>query len=279
MENDYIILKQQLEQLKKTTQNFSIGKSVLGEDITCFVIGDNVGLSPILVQGAIHAREYITSFLIIKMIEYLKNFAINRQIFFVPLVNPDGVRICFEGYEFIKDENKRNLIKKIIGSKDRRLYKANANGVDLNVNFDANWATGKQNIFSPAMENFVGYSPNSEQEVRALIDLTNKINPILTLSYHSKGEVIYYGYKGQSKKTMLEQKKYLKILTKTTGYLPIFTSGSAGGYKDWCLLKKDIVGFTIEVGKDYLSHPISSKYLQEIFDKNKQSILKLLEEL
>ena len=41
-------------------------------------------------------------------------------------------------------------------------------------------------------------------------------------------------------------------------------------------MKLGIVGFTIEVGNDKLSHPIKLNNLQSIFDKNKNVILSLL---
>ena len=279
MENDYYNLMAKLQKLRTTVNNFSIGKSTLGEDIWGFVLGEKTDKRPIIIQAGIHAREYITSFLLLEMIENLKEKSFDRQIIFVPIVNVDGVRICFEGYNFIRQDKQRELIKNLLKNFNKSLFKANANGVDLNVNFDANWGNGKSNVFRPSQENYIGPSPNSENEVKALINLTNYFNPVLTLSYHSKGEVIYYGYYGQSNKTKIQQAKLLKVISKTTGYQPIFTKDSAGGYKDWCLLKKDIVGFTIEVGNDNLSHPISSQYLKEIFDKNSQVVINLLKEL
>ena len=60
------------------------------------------------------------------------------------------------------------------GSTDFSYWKANANAVDMNVNFDAGWGKGVQNVFCPAPANFVGYYPNSEREVRSIIDFSLK---------------------------------------------------------------------------------------------------------
>lgn len=276
MSEIYSLLKNKIEELKKNTKYFIAGKSQLGEDIIAFEIGSRTDKT-ILVQGSIHAREYITAFLLIEIIRYLKNFEIDGRVIIVPLANPDGVRICLEGYEFIEKKEQREIVKNILKRSDRKLYKANANGVDLNVNFDANWGQGASNFFDyPWYENYVGKYPNSEVEVRTLIDLTKKVAPFLTLSYHSKGNVIFYGFEGQSKKSKENEKKYLEVIVDKTGYAPIFTQNSTGGYKDYCLLKLDIIGFTIEVGNDYLSHPIGLEQLDSIFNRNKDLIIELL---
>ena len=266
---------EQIEELKKNTKYFVYGKSELGEDLVAFELGE--GDKTILVQGSIHAREYINSFLLISIIKYLKNFTLNGRAVIIPLSNPDGVRICLEGADFIENKEKRELVKNILSNSNQKLYKANANGVDLNVNFDAKWGEGASNTkISPSSENYIGPYPNSESEVKALIDLTIKESPFLTLSYHSKGNVVYYGFEGQKENTLLYQKKYLDVIVSTTNYTPIYTRNSTGGYKDYCLYVLGILSFTIETGKDYLSHPIGLENLDTIFNENKDLIINLL---
>lgn len=269
-------LKFEIEQLKHKIKNYVIGKSVLGEDIICFEVGSNEKKS-ILIHGGIHAREYITCFLVIELIKFISKQNIDGKIYFIPLLNPDGVRICCQGYSFIQQEKQRNIVKNILKNVDKSLYKANANGVDLNVNFDVDWGKGIQNSNAgPDYQNFIGYTPNSESEVVTIIDFTKKIKPLITLSYHSKGQVIYYGYKNQPKNNLLFQDKILSVLTNTTHYEPIFTVNSSGGYKDYCLMKLNILGFTIEVGNDKLNHPIGLEYLDSIFYENKNVINNIL---
>lgn len=275
MNKIYSLLMEQIEELKKTTKYFIYGKSELGEDLVAFELGE--GDKTILVQGSIHAREYINSFLLISIIKYLKNFTLNGRVIIIPLSNPDGVRICLEGADFIENKEKRELVKSILSNSNQKLYKANANGVDLNVNFDAKWGEGASNTKdSPSSENYIGPYPNSESEVKALIDLTIKESPFLTLSYHSKGNVVYYGFEGQKENTLLYQKKYLDVIVNTTNYTPIYTRNSTGGYKDYCLYVLGILSFTIETGKDYLSHPIGLENLDTIFNENKDLIINLL---
>ena len=158
------------------------------------------------------------------------------------------------------------------------MYKANAKGVDLNVNFDAGWGKGEFNKREIADENYIGKYPFSASETRALRDFTLSVNPDLTLSYHAKGEEIYW-YFNQADKEKLRDYALAKIIAKSTGYKLKFTPNSYGGYKDWCISKLKIPSFTIEVGLDSLTHPIGEENLQEIFSKNKQVIPNLLKEL
>lgn len=269
-------LQFELKDLKKIAKCEVFGKSELGSDLLSFSLGDGDD-NVVLVQGGIHAREYITSFLCVELVKYLSNFSFDGKVVFVPLMNPDGVRICLCGGNFIKDKKRRKLIKNILKKSDKNLFKANANGVDLNVNFDCFWGEGKRNNkIMPSAENYIGKRPNSESEVRSLISLTKKVRPKVTLSFHSKGKIFFYGFLGQSKETLKKQDEYIKIIEEENKYKPIFTRNSAGGYKDYCLMKLNIVGFTIEVGDDALSHPIGLNHLKEIFRENKDIVLKLL---
>lgn len=263
--------------LKKDVPNFAIGKSVCGQKITCFKLGS--GNPKIIIQCAIHAREYITSFMAIKHIKFLHNFKFKGTIYYIPCMNPDGVRLCMSGIKSTPKKYWDSLLK-LNKSADFKLFKANINGVDLNTNFDARWGFGSQNIGHPSFANFIGYSPNSQPEIRALIKWTNKIEPDLTLSYHSKGEVIYYGFNSKlSDRNKQTEIKYLNIISNCTGYKPVKTKNSTGGYKDWCVLKKDIPAYTIEVGEDLLSHPIGIEELDAIYQKNKYLPLALLKVL
>lgn len=272
-------LTSELESLKKVAPFVEYGKSELNEPLLAFVLGNPHSKRPLLIQASIHAREYITSFMAIELVKKFVALSIDYPLIVVPLANPDGVRICLEGANFIESRSKREVVQKILQTMPKELYKANANGVDLNCNFDAGWGSGSQNVFDkPSFANFVGYYPDSEKETQALISLTKKYNPFLTLSLHTKGEVIYYGYLGQSKKTKQEQEKFLPIIEKSSGYKGIFTTKSGGGYKDYCLLNLDTTGFTIEFGEAFLSHPLDLKYLDGLFDKLYSIVLNLIEQ-
>ena len=163
------------------------------------------------------------------------------------------------------------------GGEDFRLWKANARGVDLNVNFPAKWGTGVKNTFTRGAENYVGKRAGSERETRALMRFTEKIIPDYTVSYHTKGEEIYW-YFSQSLRTCLRDKRLALALSRATGYPLCYAKGSVGGYKDWCIERLGIPAFTVEAGSDLLTHPIEENGLWSLIVKNKNALYELSKE-
>jgi g-D-glutamyl-meso-diaminopimelate peptidase len=250
-----------LDELSKFYQDYKgekgyIGSTANGKLIPYFAISKTC-FPKLIVQYSIHAREYITTFLAIKQIEQFEKSGTVGTVYFIPAVNIDGIEICL---------------------RDNPLYKANANSVDLNVNFDAKWGKGKQNITYKCYQNYIGDCPFSEPESRALRDFTLSVRPDMTVSYHSKGEEIYYEFNQQDEKIKSDY-ALAKIVADLTGYTIKSTPDSCGGYKDWCIEKLHIPAITIEVGDDNLSHPIGKENLREIYEKNEWVICALTQEL
>ena len=269
----------QIENLTKLPNvTFSIiGYSTMGLPIYNFHIGSFSG-KQIFMEGGIHAREYLSTLFLIKEVEYLSNQQFDGGIYVVPLVNPDGVRLVLNKFEGLTCNKQKEILKLINNnSDDFSLWKANINGVDLNVNFNAFWGQGKQNVFCVAPENFVGYYANSEREVNNLIDVTFEINPSLTISWHTKGEVIYYGFDSLTQSEMLRDKNIATAISKVNSYAVIKTVGSVGGYSDWVSLNLKVPAFTIELGNSIYPHPLSEERLNEVFNQNKQVPLVALE--
>lgn len=268
----------------KGAKFFSIGKSFLGRDILCCHIGSTNG-PQVLVHGAIHAREYITTLLINRQIEFLlerkKRGNLNLQvggIYFVPMVNPDGVDIVFNGTKNIECDFIRERIENILKTTNKKLFKANANLVDLNVNFNAKWGEGKKNVLVPSSENFIGYKSESERETKALVSFVKKIKPSATISYHSKGEVIYYKFKS-SEKTLKLARDLARVAKSLTGYKIVSQGSSSGGFKDFCMESLNIPSLTIEVGSDELTHPLTKKELPFILQQNLKLPIRMLEKV
>lgn len=249
---------------------FNAGKSVLGKNILATHVGSYDGVQ-ILIQGGIHAREYISTLLMIEQARYLHSTDAvqNGGIYFVFLTNPDGAEIVLNGIDSVPCDITKQYLALANGGFDFSQYKANVNLVDLNTNFDADWGTGSQNVRCPSTEDFIGFYPESEREVISLINFTRRVRPSLTISYHSKGEVIYYGFAGESESNIERDRQIGEQLSLATGYPLIFTENSAGGYKDWCIRTLTIPSYTIEVGDESLAHPIGEENLPEIFEQNK----------
>ena len=113
-----------------------IGFSVKGCPIPYFAV--KKGDYPVAVlTGAIHAREYVTGYVLLKEIGYLKTAVFPGKVYVIPVVNPDGVKIV----------------------KSVKNYKANANGVDLNVNFPARYGTGEKNVNKRGFSCFLRRTP------------------------------------------------------------------------------------------------------------------------
>lgn len=209
-----------------------------------------------LVHGAIHAREYITSPVVMAMA------AAYREAYrqgglppcdFVPMVNPDGVELCLHGAGDLSPARRERLLR-VNGGPDFSLWKANADGVDVNVNFDADWGKGVGNVRFPAPCGYIGERPLSSPEAAALVRLTELSGYTLTLSYHCKGEVVYYGY-GQGE-AAAHSRLAARYLGAYLGYDVRRSLGSAGGYKDWyALTHPEGVALTVEIGSDAYGHP------------------------
>lgn len=202
-----------------------IGYSFRGREIFAFHIGSPTGRQ-FIATYAIHGREWITARLALK---HIKTGLSAGGGWVIPLVNPDGAAICEEL---------------------RPMWKANARGVDLNCNFDAEWGSGRLNVKMRGSENCIGDKPFSEAETIALRDFTLKVRPYVTFSFHTKGEEIYWEFCGGG------DKRGADILSEATGYAAKIICGSAGGYKDWCIQKLHIPSYTVECGSDDNVHPI-----------------------
>ncbi len=223
-----------------------IGHSFLGRAIVAFHVGDEFG-GQYISTYAIHGREWITARL---ALHHIKN-PTAKGGWIIPLVNPDGA---------------------VISQTSDPMWKANARGVDLNVNFDADWGSGRLNTRVRGSENCIGDSPFSESESSALARFTQKIHPYVTFSFHTKGEEIYWQFDGEG------DERGAHLLAQATGYSVKKIAGSAGGYKDWCICKLGIPAYTIECGSDSLTHPIKNvralkncrgalKYFTENYEK------------
>ena len=170
--SDYL---QKLDDLRaQGARVFTVGYSVLGRPIYGVFKGSFTG-GQVLIQAAMHAREGVTTPVVLQMME---NYTGDVGIWCLPMVNPDGVQLADAGLSSVTDEEKRAYVLEINGgSEDFSLWKANINAVDLNVNFPAKWGTGSQNVTYPSPGNYIGEYPLDQPESRAIHDFTLKIQP------------------------------------------------------------------------------------------------------
>lgn len=260
-----------------------LGKSVWGNMIYLIKVG--VGEKEIFINAEHHANEWITTPLVFKFTEdFLKAYTEGGEIsgfsareiynnitlFSVACVNPDGIDIVNDAVDGERYESVKRISEDYENIPFPSGWKANANGVDLNLNYPAGWERAReikfsQGFTSPAPRDFVGSAPLSQPESIAMYDLTVRNLFMLTISYHTQGEVIYWKYQDFEPENSFE---IGKILSDVSGYELSLTPplSSYAGYKDWFIQTYNKPGYTVEAGLGNNPLPISE--FDEIYEKN-----------
>lgn len=206
---------------------FTIGSSIQSRPIYAVKISDNAsvdesGETELLYMGCHHAREIMSVEIPLLFAEYLLvNYGTDpeitahvdgKEIFFVPMVNPDGhvyVQYNHSGYS-------GNWWRK-----NRRVNADNSIGVDLNRNYGFAWGwdnTGSDSTMSSPV--YRGAGPFSEPETQVIRDFADAREFTMWLSYHSYSELLIYpwGYIGENTPDHRVFKKLGELLTETNGY-------------------------------------------------------------
>ncbi|MCM3734217.1 stalk domain-containing protein [Fictibacillus nanhaiensis] len=239
-----------------------IGRSEYNRPIYAIKLGK--GNANVFVNSSHHAREWITTNLSMDMIDeyataytngdYLGKYNVRdilnkTTMWFVPMVNPDGVTLQQYGLSKFPSADHWKLINMNEGSTDFKRWKANARGVDLNRQYDADWANIKNNTGKPSWSNYKGTAPVNQKESKAIVNFTNQINPEMAVAYHSSGEILYWNFH-QTGSWYDRDHAYAKAIGNMTGYRLIYpgSNPSGGGFTDWFIIKYKRPGFTPELG-------------------------------
>ncbi|WP_235946441.1 M14 family zinc carboxypeptidase [Saccharibacillus alkalitolerans] len=241
----------------------SIGKTLYGREI--WAVGLGTGSSTVFFNGSHHAREWLTTTLNMTMIEqYAAAYAANRKfegydvrdtlgktkIWFVPMVNPDGVTLQQTGLQSFPTGVHQALIRMNDGSRNFKRWKANAQGVDPNRQYDANWTELVNNYYYPRWMGHKGTAPMTTRENKALVAFTHEIDPEIAVSYHSAGRILYWNFRTPAA-NYARDKRLADIFTRFTGYSqvsPSYNANGGGGYTDWFIQKLGRPAFTPEIG-------------------------------
>ena len=262
-----------------------IATTAYGRSVRLLKLG--TGTRSVLYNASHHANEWITTPVLMKFLEdYARAISENGEIFgenarrlfrrtqlyLVPMVNPDGVDLVTGA---IEPGSTQYEVARLIGAYYPFIpfpngWKANLEGVDLNLNYPAGWEQARENKFAlgfvgPAPRDYVGDAPLDQPESAAMARLTRRVDPRLTLSYHSQGEVIYWKFMDLEPENAREiGEEFARVSGYTLEDTP-FASGFAG-YKDWFIQDFDRPGYTIEVGHG--ENPLPPEQFDEIYAKN-----------
>ena len=255
----------------------SIGTTHEGRAIWLVKIAEDVGTdypekSGVLYLGLHHAREIISVEVLIYFMDHLVteyddgnpeiiDMLLTRQLWFIPVVNPDGHTYFFE--------------TDVTWRKNRSDNGDGTFGVNLNRNYPYKW--GFDNIgSSPSTNNgnYRGPSALSEPEAIAVHNFhqgagSENRNIVLSISYHSWANLYFYPWAHEFKVTDYQDIYWYlaKSASKYNGYefeydTPIWSpaNGELNDYEHGEIEAKNrVIGLTPEVGDEFL--PDTSKIL------------------
>lgn len=251
------------------------GQSAAGRELYVATLGNPDAEKQFLVSAGIHGREYLTPLLVMKQIEFYlayydagdyNGFAYDALFeefcfYVVPMTNPDGIMLAQEGIYSISDAEMRQKIidtyykdyaegytKQTVINEYLKIWKSNANAVDLNRNFDALWQYVDTGMYRPSHKLYKGDAAASEPETQAMVALTEALPHIqAVLCIHSQGEVLYWDC-GQTGTLREETQSFTEAIGMSNGYRVVYEQNNDASYSDFCAIKKGLIAVTVETG-------------------------------
>lgn len=249
---------------------------IADRDMWTVKISDNVESEEdepeVLIMALHHAREIITPMIVLDFMNtllsgygsdpYLTYLVNHRQIWLIPIVNPDGLE-----YVFNTD---------LWWRKNRRDNGDGTFGIDLNRNYGFNWGWDNSgSSANPRAETYRGTAAFSEPEIAAIRDFVTSRRFRASLSYHSYGNWMIYPW-GYTFQTTPDHDSFAALADSLVAYNNYFPGLSFqtvnypvnGDSDDWLYGeqtdKNKILALTPEVGNQF--HPDTSDiaYLLDI---------------
>lgn len=261
-----------------------VGKSAMGRPLWSMTMGS--GRNRVLYNASHHANEWITTPVLLRFAEELAAaYAAGGDIFgtsageilsyatlcLIPAVNPDGIDLVTGDISSGEYYNSARIIAAAYPAFPFPSgWKANIQGVDLNLQYPAGWEQARENKFaqgirSPAPADYVGSAPLVAPESIAMYNFTLAYDPALILAYHTQGEVIYWRFLDYEP---AGSRRIAQVFSDVSGYAVEETPYASGfaGYKDWFIQDFDRPGYTIEAGLGINPLPIGD--FAPIYEKN-----------
>jgi len=280
-----------------------LGTTADGRALYEVILGNIASPHHVLIQYSIHSREYINTLLAMCQLEdYLKNMMAgtlygeksypdlfsNICIHMMPCSNPDGMTISQMGPDGLRTQEAKDTLQACYefdvangraGDFETycRRFKANANGVDLNKNFDVGWDIYAGGPTQPSYEGYHGPAPASEAETQAILSVTESYPVIAVISYHSEGDVIFWNYELEDEQLLAFDQQLADSLAEITGYTrrisKKYNASLSGGCSDYYVWEEGRIAVTVETGQD--TCPIRINVFPNIWRDN-QYVLPML---
>lgn len=206
----------------------------------------------------------------------------NTEIWFIPLVNPDGHRVVLDRIDVwwrknIRDNNENGVFD--TSNQQGR----GADGVDLNRNYDWEWRSDPRNNLAT----YPGPEPGSEPEVAVLKDLMSEIHFVAGITYHTYGEMVLYPY-GYARGCRAPDHEALKDLSDAMAetipryqrdghYLSMQSLDlypARGVTEDYAYGKYGVFCYTFELATEFIPPPDA---VRQISEDNMEAAMILLE--
>ncbi len=242
-------------------------------EVWCLKLSDNPDTDEdepnVLFAAEIHAREPIGLEVDMNLLYYLlegygnddqiTDWINSTQIWFVPLINPDGHKLVIDGTHLMHRKNMRD-------NNSNGLPDLSAtDGVDLNRNFGYVWGdNGSSN--NPQSQLYHGPNAWSEPETVYIRDLIQAHKFYGGITYHSYGEYVLYplghlpGASSYDHAIMDELAVQMAAVTPKIGgsgnYQPMqsvdFGYTCQGTLGDWGYAEERVFTFTIELANTFI---------------------------
>ncbi|RCW43238.1 carboxypeptidase T [Halopolyspora algeriensis] len=239
----------------------SAGSSAMGRDIPVLKISDNVTADEnepeVLFTCNQHAREHLTTEMCLHIVQrYTDGYASDpaiaemvdtREIWIVPMVNPDGSVHDVSGVTYRGWRRNRE-----------------STPTDLNRNWGHKWGCCGGSSGDPNASTYRGPAPFSAPETSAIRDFTDsrvidgEQQITAHIDFHTFSELVLwpYGYTENNTAPGMTREEYDRFartgraMAATNGYTPQQSSDlyvTDGSVNDWMWAEHDILSFTFEM--------------------------------
>ncbi|NOX48763.1 MAG: hypothetical protein GXO89_17475 [Chlorobi bacterium] len=267
--------------------------SNFNHEIWAMKISDNVATEEdepsVFYMAEHHAREPISLEVNMYVMNYLvsnygtdpdvTNWIDNTQIWFTPLVNPNGHKIVTDETDLWWRKNIRD--NNANGQLDDDSY----DGVDPNRNYGWNFG-GTGSSSSPGSDTYHGPNAFSEPEILAMKNMVESHHFVTGITYHSYSELVLYPYGYDLNRIAPDNDALAELAVEMANTIPAAGGGyytpqisaalyaASGVTDDYTYGQHGIFTYTIELGTEFI--PPASQIAQ-ISQDNLQAALILLD--